>query len=139
MVYIQEELIPMEYIIPSLCIVAVTCVDGEVSLQECVVQLIQLEEYHFIIGFHQHVEKDRQKYWHDHHIKNKQFQQGDLVLLYDVKFMKHPCKLHMHWLGPFIVNSITSGGAIQLQQLDGEMLQTLVNGSWLKPSLTMFV
>ena len=87
---------PMEYIVPSLCIAAATGMDNEAALEECVDQLIQLEEDCFIEGFHQPIEKDRQKDWHDRHIKNKQFQQGDLVLLYDNKFMKHPCKLQMH-------------------------------------------
>jgi hypothetical protein len=28
------------------------------------------------------------------------------VLLYDNKYQKHPGKLQMHWLGPFIVAEI---------------------------------
>ena len=76
----------MEYIVPSLCIAAVTGMDGEVVLEEHVAQLIQLENDRFIVGFHQRVEKDRQKAWDDYNIKKKQFQQGDLVLLYDSKF-----------------------------------------------------
>ena len=55
------------------------------------------------------------------------------MLLYDYKFLNHPGKLHMHWLGPYLVNSITSGGAIQLQQLDGAMMPKLVNGSRMNP------
>ena len=55
------------------------------------------------------------------------------MLLYDNKFMKHPGKLQMHWLGPYLVNSITSGGVVQLQQLYGTILPNLVNGSQLKP------
>ena len=55
------------------------------------------------------------------------------MLLYDNKFLKHPGKLQMHWLGPYLVNSITSRGVVQLQQLDVEMLPKLVNGSQLKP------
>ena len=62
---------PMEYIIPSLWIVATTFMDDEATLEEQAVQLIQLEEDCFIAGFHQRVEKDRQKAWHDRHIKNK--------------------------------------------------------------------
>ena len=77
--------------------------------------------------------KDRQKAWHDCDIKHKQFAVGDLVLLYDSKFIKHPRKLQMHWLGPYLVQSITSGGAVQLQQLDDVMLQKLIDGSHLKP------
>ena len=62
---------PMEYIVPSLRIAAVTGMDDEATLEECVVYLIQLEDDRFITSFHQHIKKDRQKAWHDHHIKNK--------------------------------------------------------------------
>ena len=86
----------MEYIVPSLCIVAVTNMDDAEALEEHIPQLIQLEEDRFIVGFHQQVAKDWQKVWHDRHIKKKQFTEGDLVLLYDSKFMKHPGKLQMH-------------------------------------------
>ena len=55
------------------------------------------------------------------------------MLLYDSKFMKHPGKLQMHWLGMYIVHLITSGGAVQLQQLDGVVLPKLVNRSRLNP------
>ena len=110
--------------------------DDEATLKGRIDQLIQLEEDHFVAIFHQHIEKDQQKAWHDRHIKKKQFQQGDLVLLYESKFMKHPGKLQMHQLGPYLVNSITSGGAVQMKQLDGVMLPTLVNGSRMKPYMT---
>ena len=46
---------------------------------------------------------------------------------------KHLGKLQMYWLGPYVINSITMGGVIQLQPLDGVMLPKLVNGSRLKP------
>ena len=55
------------------------------------------------------------------------------MLLYDNKFMKHPGKLQMHWLGPYLINSITSRGAVKLQQLDGAMIPNLVDGNRLKP------
>ena len=58
-------MIPMEYIVPSLRIAAVTGMDDEGALEECLNQLVQIEEARFIAGFHQHVGKDRQKAWHD--------------------------------------------------------------------------
>ena len=103
-----------------------------ITLEERVAQLIQLDDDHFIAGFQQQVVKDRRKAWHDHHIKHKQFAVGDLVFYYDSKFIKHRGKLQMHWLGPYLVQSITSGGVVQLQQLDGVMLPKLINGSSLK-------
>ena len=54
-------------------------------------------------------------------------------LLYDSKLLKHPGKLRTHWLGPYIVNCITDGATVLLQKLDGTHLESLVNGSWLKP------
>ena len=55
------------------------------------------------------------------------------MLSYDNKFIKHPGKLQIHWLGPYLIHFITSGSAVQLQQLDDTVLPTLVNGSLLKP------
>ena len=133
LVYGKEAVMPMEYIVPSLCIAAATGMDYAEALEERIAQLIQLEEDRFTVGFHQQVAKDRQKAWHDHHIKKKQFAEGDLVLLYDSKFIKHPGKLQMHWLGLYLAHSITFGGAVQLQQLDGAVLPMLVNGSRLNP------
>ena len=71
MVYGKEAVIPMEYIFPTLWIIAATGMDDVESLEECIAQLIHLEEDRFVTCFHQHVEKDQQKVWHDRHIKNK--------------------------------------------------------------------
>ena len=49
---------PMEYIVPSLYLATVTGMDDVEALEERIVQLIQLEEDHFIVGFHQQVVKD---------------------------------------------------------------------------------
>ena len=61
---------PMEYIVPSLGIVVATCMDYAEALEERIAQLVQLEEDRFVARFHQRVEKDRQKAWHNPHIKN---------------------------------------------------------------------
>ena len=57
LVYGKEAVMPMKYIIPSLCIDAVTGMDDDVALEERMVQLIQLDKAHFIVGFHQRIEK----------------------------------------------------------------------------------
>jgi hypothetical protein len=59
---------------------------------------MMLEEYRFIAGFHQQVQEAREKAWHDRHIKQKKFQVGDSVLLYDSKFIKFPGKVHNTWV-----------------------------------------
>jgi hypothetical protein len=65
--------------------------------------LQELDETMFLENFHQSVEKSRKKAWHDRHIKTKIFVQRDKVLLYDNRYQKHPGKLHLHWLGPFML------------------------------------
>jgi hypothetical protein len=74
----------------------------------------------FIARFHQQVQKEREKAYHDKHIKKKAFKQGDLVFLYDIKFMKHPRKFKTHWIGLFEVAYVIEGGAMQLNTLNGE-------------------
>jgi hypothetical protein len=77
------------------------------------------EETIFLADFHQSVEKERQKSWHDRNIKTKVFMQGDKVLLYNIRYQKHLGKLRMEWLGPFIIAEIRPSGAVRLAQLDG--------------------
>ena len=60
----------------------------------------------------QQVQQAREKAWHDRYIKNKTFKEGDLVLLYYSKFAKFPGKFCMHWLGPYQVKHVTSGGTV---------------------------
>jgi hypothetical protein len=55
-----------------------------------------MEEDWILAGFHQQVQKARDKAWHDRHIKKKTFKEGDLVLMYDSKSIQHPGKLIIH-------------------------------------------
>ena len=94
--------------------------------------MVELEEDRFILGFHQKVQKERERACHERHIKKKDFKQGDLVLVYDSKFMKHPGKFRMHWLGPNEIAYVIEGGFAQLKTLNGEWKEGLVNGNRLK-------
>jgi hypothetical protein len=67
------------------------------AVQERINQLMIMEEDRILTGFHQEVQKARDKAWHDIHIKRKNFKEGDLVLVYDNKSLQHPRKLRMHW------------------------------------------
>ena len=122
----------MEYIIPSLNIVALTDLADEETVEERLLHLLELEEDRFVAGFHQQVQKNREKAWHDRHIKSKAIKEGDLVLMYHSKFARFPEKFRMHWMGPYQVKHVIEGGAASLAKLDGTMLPTMVNGSRLK-------
>ena len=133
LVYGREVGMPMEYIVQSLrveTLTEITCFD---AVEEILLQLIHLEEERFIAGFHQNLEKKRNKAWHDRHIKNNQFTVGGLVLMYAIKVFKHPGKLKEHWLGPCVVKEITDGGAVKLENIYGTKVKGMINGSRLKP------
>jgi hypothetical protein len=51
---------------------------------------------------------------------------GELVLLYENKFMHNLGKFQMHWLGPYIIKYVTEGYIVQLEILNGEVR----NGEW---------
>ena len=79
----------MEYIVPSLRIVAITKLKYVDAIEEILLQLVQLEEKFFVARFHIHVENQRKKVWHDRHIKRKHFEVKGLVLIYGRKNFKH--------------------------------------------------
>ena len=87
---------PMEYIVPSLRIATLIDMANVETMNESLLHLVGLEEDHFIVGFHQQVQKEREKEWHDKHIRHKIFKVGDLVLLYDRKFARFPGKFSIH-------------------------------------------
>jgi hypothetical protein len=112
MVYSQEEVVPLELLVTSLHVAAITQMTERGVVQERLNQLLTMEEDQILAGFHQHVQKAIDKAWRNRHIKKKTFKEGDLVLMYDNKSFQHPRKLIMHWLGLYEVKSITDGGVV---------------------------
>ena len=58
----------MDYIVPSLKIVAIIEMIDVYVVEERLLQILQLDEECFVARYHQNVEKERQKVWHDRHI-----------------------------------------------------------------------
>jgi hypothetical protein len=132
LMYGQEAVVPLEYFIPSLHIETITNMTERDTIQERLAQLMELEEDKIMAGFHHEVNKAKDKSCHDRHINKKKFKEGDLLLLFDSKYLQHPGKFKMHWLGPYEIKSVMDGGVVQLQDLKGKEMQVLVNGSQLK-------
>jgi len=63
----------MQYIVPSLRIATFIDMQDTDIMEERMSQFFSLEEDRFIEGFHQQVQKAREKAWHDKHIKKKNF------------------------------------------------------------------
>jgi len=97
---------PMEFLVLCLFIAATKNLTDSNVVEERLSQLLVLKEDRFIAGFHQQIQRAREKAWHDRHIKQKKFQVGDLKLLYDSKFMQHPHKFGMHWLGLYMIQPV---------------------------------
>jgi hypothetical protein len=93
LVYVYEAVVPIEYLIPTFHIATITNMTKISATQERLEQLMELEEDRIVSSFHQEVQKATDKAWHDRHIKKKNFKEGDLVLLYDSKYLQHPGKL----------------------------------------------
>ena len=55
LVYGIKAVMPMEYIVPSLRIIALKEVADHESLEERLMQLLEMEEDHFLARFHQQV------------------------------------------------------------------------------------
>eukprot|EP00253_Pinus_taeda_P007316 PITA_07316 len=65
LVYGQEVVMSMEYIVPSLRITTVTNMADNDIMEEILDKLLVLEEDRFLAGFHQQVQKAQEKAWHD--------------------------------------------------------------------------
>jgi hypothetical protein len=107
LVYGIEAIVPMEYLVPRLRITAFTDLDDTDMVHERIAQLVEMDEDRFIAGFQQQAHKEHENAYHDRHIKKKALKQGDLVLMYDSKFIKHPRNFRMHWLRPYEIAYIT--------------------------------
>src|SRR5450759_4855007 len=64
--------------------------------------------------------------------KEHGIQTGGLVLLYDNQHKDFPGKLHTRWMGPYRVTEVLQNGSLQLEDLQGNWLDTRVNGSRVK-------
>jgi hypothetical protein len=94
-------------------------------------QLSELEELREKAYHNSNIYKERVKRWNDKRIKKKEFTPGDKVLLFNsrVKLFRHG-KLQSKWEGPFKAISVSSHGAVTLQNDEGTLFK--VNGQRLK-------
>ena len=102
------------------------------ALDQRLFDLTKLEEDRTTAIYHQAVQKQQQKAWHDRNLKNKDISPGDTVLLYDSQVTGKPKKLHTAWLGPYLVEAIHTNGSVRLTMLQGRPFKKVVNGARLK-------
>ncbi|XP_071728286.1 uncharacterized protein [Rutidosis leptorrhynchoides] len=65
--------------------------------------------------------EEKTKRWHDNRIKGqKEFKEGDRVLLYNSRFKLSSGKLKFRWSGPFVVRKVYAYGTVELFDSNGE-------------------
>nr|GEX67432.1 reverse transcriptase domain-containing protein [Tanacetum cinerariifolium] len=74
--------------------------------------------------------KEKTKKLHDSKIKNRIFNVGDRVLLFNSRQKIFSGKLKTHWSGPFTITKVFSYGTVELSQPDGPNFK--VNGHRVK-------
>ena len=82
------------------------------------------------------ISKVKMKFMNDQHILRKSFEVGQKILLYNFWLHLFPGKLQSKWSEPFVVQYISSHGAIKIQTLKNENVFK-VNEYRLKPYLEL--
>ena len=129
LVYGLNAILPIEFFMPTLRVAAELEWNGHV-MSNRFSELQQLDERRLTAVHAMYVEKRRRKAWHDKNLRLQAFKEGDLVLLYTLK--KDKRKLTPRGLGPYVINTITNGGAVRLETLDGQQMANFINGSRLR-------
>ncbi|XP_070039338.1 uncharacterized protein [Nicotiana tomentosiformis] len=95
-----------------------------------VVQLNELDELWYHAYTSSSLYKEEMKYLHDKYIRNKEFKEGDLVLLLNSQLQMFSRKLKSKWSVLFEVVSVTPSGELDLRNKNDEMIR--VNGHRVK-------
>nr|GEU70158.1 hypothetical protein [Tanacetum cinerariifolium] len=94
------------------------------------VQLNELNELRDHAYENSLIYKEKMKRIHDSKIKNRVFNIGDRVLLFNSRLKIFSGKLKTHWSGPFIITKVFPYGTVELSQANGPNFK--VNGHRVK-------
>ncbi|XP_019236369.1 PREDICTED: uncharacterized protein LOC109216650 [Nicotiana attenuata] len=105
--------------------------DAELAGRKRLMQLNELDEFHLHAYKNAKLYIENTKRWHDKHIHHREFEPGQLVLLFNSRLGLFLGKLKSRWSGPSEVVRVTPHGAIELRVLGGKRT-FLVNGQRVK-------
>ncbi|XP_070036425.1 uncharacterized protein [Nicotiana tomentosiformis] len=97
--------------------------EWDVAANLRVEQLNKLDEFRFYAYSSSSLYKDKMKYLHDMYIRNKEFKEGDLVLLFNSRLRMFSEKLKSKWSGPLEVVHVTPFGALDLKNKNGKIFR----------------
>ena len=86
--------------------------DLTTTQQEKILQLNGLDAFRMQPILHTEVIQLQRNIWHDKHIKEKTFQEGDWAMLYDSRFKDFKGNLMTRCLNPYIVDKCDENGFV---------------------------
>ncbi|GJX85055.1 reverse transcriptase domain-containing protein [Tanacetum coccineum] len=100
--------------------------DLTAAVKHCFMELNELMELRDKEYENTRIYKEKTKKWHDSKPReNKDFKNGDKVLLFNSRLKLHPGKLKSKWTGPFVVKTMYSYGAVEITNNDGSSFKDL--------------
>ena len=130
--YGQEAVVPLEFMVPSLRMAIDYDLDYNEVLRSRLDKLLTLDEHRQQAIWCQQIVQNRRKTWHDKKIKLREFQKGDLVLLYQSRLGPKKPNLKIAWAGPYQIEWIYTNGSVKLVDLAGLTLPGFYNASKIK-------
>ena len=128
LVYGKKDLLSIEFEYNTLRMATQLHLDLSHAQKERLLHFNGLDEFRMKALLHTEIVQLLRKIWHDKHIKEKQFQEGDWALLYDSRYKDFKGKLRTRWLGPYVVERCHDNGLVQIKTIDEEAIQLLGNG-----------
>ncbi|XP_058755634.1 uncharacterized protein LOC131628843 [Vicia villosa] len=111
--------------------VATSRKDWSTKLHEALLlDINELEEIRLDAYENARIYKERTKKWHDKRISRKEFNEGDVVLLFNSRLKLFPGKLRSRRSGPFEVTKVYPSGAVEIKGKSSDSF--VVNGQQLK-------
>ncbi|GJU91643.1 reverse transcriptase domain-containing protein [Tanacetum coccineum] len=99
--------------------------------KNCFMELNELMELRDEAYENTRIYKERTKKWHDSRLRgDKNFKEGDKVLIFNSRFKMHPGKLKSKWYGPCVVKTVHPYGTVEIIDKNGVSFK--VNGHRLK-------
>nr|GEU67046.1 hypothetical protein [Tanacetum cinerariifolium] len=90
------------------------------------IQINELNELHDQAYENSLIYKEKTKRIHDSKIKNRVFNIGDRVLLFNSRLKIFSSKLKSRWSGPFTISQVFPYGTVELSQPDGKTSKSMV-------------
>ncbi|XP_022866222.1 uncharacterized protein LOC111386025 [Olea europaea var. sylvestris] len=96
-----------------------------------VLQFHELYEFRLDSYENAKIYKEKTKRWHDRHIKEKEFEVGQQVLMFNSRLKPFLGKLKSRWSGPFTIVAVFPHGVVEVVSQD-QQKRFKINGQQLK-------